>query len=232
MSYTIALIPARKGSKRVPGKNIRLLQGKPLVQYSIEHALQAHWIDDIYVSTDDEAVAAIAGKFKCRVIDRPESLATDHASTLDVIKHCIDVLKKDGKRPDYIVLLQPTVPIRDARKIDEAIELLKKTGCDSVISHIRVDYFHPNRMKKIVEEKIVPYSEEEIENVSRDRLPAAYYRDGSIYAMKSSLPEMENTVFGKDIRPVINERSSFCNIDDERDWQLAEILMQSSMEKK
>ena len=231
MSLTVAIVPARKGSKRVPRKNVRLLMGKPLIQYSIEHALASVLIDKVVVSTDDEEVVAIAEKFDCEIIVRPDSLATDAAQMIGVIKHCIETMSKKVGNIDYLALLQPSVPIRDIDKIDDAIMMLKETGCDSVISHVRVDYFHPNRMKKIVNARVLPYGEDEVENVSREVLPEAYYRDGSIYAMKAELPMKSNTFFGTDVRAVLNNRDWFINIDEERDWIMAEVLM-GELQKK
>ena len=225
MSLTVALIPARKGSKRVPRKNVRLLMGKPLIQYSIEHALAAVSINKVVVSTDDEEVVGIAEKFDCEIIVRPDDLATDAAPMIGVIKHCIETIRGKIENIDYLVLLQPSVPIRDINKIDEAVMMLKETGCDSVISHVRVDYFHPNRMKKIVNARVLPYCEDEVENVSREGLPEAYYRDGSIYAMRAELPMKSDTIFGTDVRAVLNNRDWFINIDEERDWLMAEVLM-------
>tara|TARA_Y100000294_G_C8496847_1_gene313128 strand:+ start:17 stop:748 length:732 start_codon:yes stop_codon:yes gene_type:complete len=225
MSLAVALIPARKGSKRIPGKNIRLLKGKPLIQYSIEHALSTKLIDKVVVSTDDDEVIKVSKTFNCEIIKRPNELATDKTTTIEVVKHCIETLKRTGEFVGYLIILQPTVPIRDVKKIEEAIVILKKTGCDSVISHIKVDYFHPNRMKKIINGQIVPYYEKELEKVSRDKLPEAYYRDGSIYAMRANLPMEENTLYGDTTRPIINDRNKFVNIDEERDWKMAEWLM-------
>ncbi len=225
MSLTVALIPARKGSKRVLRKNVRLLMGKPLIQYSIEHALAAVSIDKVVVSTDDEEVVNIAERFDCEIIVRPDDLATDAAPMIGVIKHCIETIRKKEGNVDFLLLLQPSVPIRDINKIDEAVMMLKETGCDSVISHVRVDYFHPNRMKKIVNARVLPYYEDEVENVSRESLPEAFYRDGSIYAMRAELPMKGNTVFGEDVRAVLNDRDWFINIDEERDWLMAEVLM-------
>jgi len=222
MSYAVGFIPARGGSKRVPRKNIRLLNGKPLLQYSIEHAMASKLLDEIVVSTDDMEIADFARKFPCTVTIRPADLATDKTPMVDTIKHCIIQF---AKKIDYIVLLQPTVPLREVGKIDKAIQMLTEHGCDSVISHIQVDYFHPNRMKKIVNGKVVPCYEEEIENISRDELAKAFYRDGSIYAMKASLPMEKNSIFGEYVMPIINNPDTFVNIDNERDWILAEVLL-------
>ena len=231
MSFTVALIPARWGSKRIPRKNVKMLCGKPLIQYTIEHAIAARSIDMIVVSTDDPAVKKIAATFCCYIIERPKALAEDHVITLDVIKHCIEDLNSRSRLMDYLVLLQPTVPIRGFGKIDEAVTTLKDTGCDSVVSYVQVDFYHPNRMKRIFDGKVVSYCEKEMENVSRDKLPKAYHRDGSIYAMRADLPMLENTLFGDDVRAVINDRDLAVDIDTPRDFATAEWIIENIVSK-
>lgn len=223
---TLAIIPARAGSKRIPKKNVRMLAGKPLFLYSVEQAVNSASIQETYVTTNDDEIKKICFDRNINVIDRPEALSDDDATTLSVLTHSIDTLS--AWRGDFanIVLLQPTTPFRTVKKINEAVDLLNNTDCDSVVSHIRVDYFHPNRMKKIVDNKIVPYFEDEIENVSRDKLPAAYYRDGSIYAFKKNSFLKYNSIFGAKTCPIINSREFFVNIDEERDWVVAEHLVE------
>ncbi len=231
MSFTIALIPARYGSKRIPRKNVKMLCGKPLIQYTIEHAIASRSIDMVVVSTDDPDVMVIAKEFSCYVIPRPKVLALDHVITLDVVKHCLGYLNARNRLVDYLVLLQPTVPIRDVNKIDEAVKILKETGCDSVVSLVRADFFHPNRAKRIIDEQVSPYSEKEVENVARDKLPKAYYKDGSIYAMRADLPLLENTMFGGNMRAVINDEKLAVDIDTERDFVVAEWLLENTIPK-
>lgn len=220
----IAFIPARKGSKRVPGKNVRVLAGKPLIQYSIETALEAAYVDAVVVSTDDERSMEIANQFGCIVVEREKELASDTANSIDVVVHGIEALATLGVECMYLVLLQPTVPFRDPRQVDEAISILNNTGCDSVVSHIPVDYFHPNRMKKIIDGCVFPYCEVEVENVPRSMLPKAFYRDGSIYAMKASLPTRSGSIFGDDSRAIVSSPEDFVNIDTELDWHMAEYI--------
>ena len=232
MSFTVAMIPARYGSKRIPRKNVKMLCGKPLIQYTIEHAIAARSIDMVVVSTDDPDVMKIAKEFSCYVILRPKVLAGDHVITLDVVKHCIGDLNVRSRFVDYFVLLQPTVPIREIEKIDEAMKILKDTGCDSVTSYVRVDFYHPNRMKRIQGDgEVISYCEREMENVARDKLPKAYHRDGSIYAMRADLPILKNTMFGKDARAVINDRDLAVDIDTPRDFFLAEWIIENTISK-
>lgn len=205
----------------MPRKNLKLLAGKPLICHSIEHALAAKEVNRVVVSTDDQEIERVAKQAGAEVLRRPAELANDTAKTIDVIRHC---LKSIPEQADYLVLLQPTVPFRDPSKIDQAVRLIKDAGCDSVVSMIRVDYFHPNRMKRIAAGRLIPYCEKEIENVPRDFLPPAYYRDGSIYAMRAALPFSGDSILGEDSRAVINDSSFFVNIDNERDWLIAEIL--------
>lgn len=226
MTYNIGIIVARKGSKRLPNKNIKKLRGKPLVQYSIEHALSSKLIDEVVVTSDDDRVLKIGKKFNCTLIKRPANLSGDNATTISVLLHTLEFLYATRKKRIFsVTLLQPTVPIRDPRKIDEAINILIQSKCDSVISHIPVDYFHPNRMKKIIRGKVKAYCEEEIENVSRDRLPSAYYRDGSIYCTRARIILNQKSIFGKKVKAVINDRNQFVNIDNEDDWWRAEYLL-------
>jgi len=121
MSRTVAIIPARGGSKGIPRKNIRIFCGKPLVAYSIIAGREARLVDEVYVSTDDREIADIARRFGAQIIERPSEFASDTASTFSVLRHASEVLDF----PDIVVTLQPTSPLRTAKHIDEAISLLE-----------------------------------------------------------------------------------------------------------
>jgi len=121
----LALIPARGGSKRLPRKNLLPLLGKPLIAWSIEHALHSRYIDKVVVSTEDEEIARVAEQFGAEVpFLRPPELARDETPTMDVVLHALSELDKRGETFDYLVLLQPTSPIRDRESLDGAIETL------------------------------------------------------------------------------------------------------------
>ena len=222
---TLALIPARAGSKRVPGKNVRLLCGKPLIQYSIEHAQATPGVDRVAVTTDDPKAAEIARSLGCDVIDRPAHLASDKATTTDAVKHALEVYRAKDEFPQFVLLLQPTVPIREMGTLVEALKILETTGCDSVTSHILVDFHHPNRLKVIRDGRLFPYADSELEKVPRNELPPVYCRDGSIYAFRAALPFEQDSLMGRDQRAVISNDDYFVNIDNSKDWLLAEALV-------
>jgi CMP-N,N'-diacetyllegionaminic acid synthase len=222
---TLALIPARAGSKRVPGKNIRPLCGKPLIQYSIEHAKATAGVDRIAVTTDDPKAAEIARSLGCDVIDRPPHLASDKASTTDAVKHALEVYRAKNEFPQFVLLLQPTVPIRELATLVESLRILENTGCDSVTSHVLVDFQHPNRLKVIRDGRLSPYADSELEKVPRNELPPVYCRDGSIYAFRAALPFEQDSLMGRDQRAVVSNDDYFVNIDNNKDWLLAEALV-------
>jgi len=136
MKY-LAIIPARGGSKRLPNKNILNLSGKPLIAWSIEAALKSEYIDDIVVTSDSDKILEIARNYDVITIKRPYYLASDTANSIDVIKHVIENV--DGKY-DYLVLLQPTSPLRNEKHIDEAIELLDIKKADAIISVCEMEH--------------------------------------------------------------------------------------------
>jgi CMP-N,N'-diacetyllegionaminic acid synthase len=132
----LAIIPARGGSKRLPRKNILNLAGKPLIAWSIEAGLNSEYIDKVIVTSDDDEILEISRKFGADIIKRPDELANDTATTFDAIKHTIDNCEKY----DYIVLLQPTSPLRNEKYIDDAIELLESKKADAIISVCEMDH--------------------------------------------------------------------------------------------
>ena len=128
----LSIIPARGGSKRLPRKNVLDLCGKPLISWTIEAALYSKYLDEVVVTSDDSEILGIANNMKVRSIERPPHLASDTASTFDAVKHTIDNIDSY----EYIVLLQPTSPLRNATHIDKAIELLARKDADAVINKV------------------------------------------------------------------------------------------------
>ena len=143
MNYeNLAIIPARGGSKGIPKKNIKLLAGKPLIQWTIEHALNSSCVSRLVVSTDCEDIADISTKLKAEVpFLRPNELSSDTASTESAILHCLEWLSlNENYQPDNIILLQPTSPIRSLDAIDNAFDTFLKKKADSLLSVS--EFFH------------------------------------------------------------------------------------------
>lgn len=171
----LAIIPARGGSKGLPGKNIKNLNGKPLIAYSIEAAIEANIFDKIIVSTDSEEIAKIALKYGAEVpFLRPRELATDNANSMDALFHAIEFLKEQGEIYDYIMKLQPTSPLRTKKEILESVELLFEKSAESIISVSECQHY-PLWANTLNEEKAMNnFIKEEIKHKNRQELPKYY----------------------------------------------------------
>ena len=221
MKY-LAVIPARGGSKRLPNKNILDLNGKPLIAWSIEAAKKSKKIDDVVVTSDSEKILNIAKQYNVKAIKRPDFLASDTATTFDAIKHAIETL--DDKY-EYIVLLQPTSPLRNEKHIDEAIELLEQKNADAVISVCEME--HSPLWSNTLPENLSMnnFLRDEVKNKRSQDLDKYYRLNGAIYICKTDRLLKEKTFFIKDkIYAYIMDRKSSVDIDDEIDFKLAEIL--------
>lgn len=223
----MAVIPARSGSKGVPGKNKKLLNGKPLVQYTIESAQQAVWVTKTLVTTDDPAILDIARNFGVDfLLERPEALSRDTTPTLLVIQHALQWLEIQGLAFDVVCLLQPTCPFRPEGFLDCCIERFSKSGADSLISVLPVPaefnphwVFEPNTDGTLRiatgELKIIP---------RRQELPKAYYRDGAVYLTRTNILLEENSLYGKKIAYIEASSNNHVNIDTLQDWTRAEEI--------
>ena len=150
MTQIVGIIPARGGSKGVPKKNIRPIMGKPLIAYTIEVALESQLLGKVIVSSDDEEIMVVSRQYGAEVpFTRPAELALDTTPMVPVLQHAVRFLEdRDNIRFDYILLLQPTNPVRQVEDINSALGKLVETGADSVISVCQVDNYHPVLMKK------------------------------------------------------------------------------------
>ena len=137
----IAIIPARGGSKGIPKKNIKFLNGKPLITYSIENVIKSKYIDEVFVSTDDKKISLIAKKYGAKIINRPKILARDTSSSESALKHAVEEIEKLGIKIDLVVFLQATSPMRGKYDLDRAIEKFFKEKLDSLFSAQR-SYFN------------------------------------------------------------------------------------------
>lgn len=229
-SKVLAVIPARGGSKGVPRKNIRLVAGKPLIAYTIEPALAVRdRLHRLIVSTDDAEIAEVARQCGAEApFMRPADLGGDKVPMVPVLKHAIQTIEEmDGIRLDWVLLLQPTCPFRLPEDILAALDLAAKGGCDSVISVVQVLSHHPILMKKIENDRLLPYSIEEIEGTRRqDYQPPAYMRNGCIYLGRRDNLMVHNSIWGKVIRPYIMPEDRSVNVDSELDMKLVEFMLQ------
>lgn len=223
----LGVIPARGGSRTIPKKNIKPLLGKPLIAYTIVPALRSKLSTRVIVSSDNKEIIEISKRYGAEVpFIRPKELATDLALAMDVIKHAVlETERLEGKKYDYVVMLQPTTPLRTTEDIDNALKKLIKTGADSVISVVNVGPMHPVRMKRIVNDRLVDYAEEEMENMPKELLPPVYIRSGAIYAVKRDILVNKRSFKGYDCRPYMMPEKRSINIDNEMDFLLAEAVM-------
>jgi CMP-N-acetylneuraminic acid synthetase len=227
----LAVIPARGGSKGVIRKNIREVHGKPLIAYSLQAAMDAG--DVLYktiVSTDDPEIAVISKNWGAEVpFMRPEELSRDLTPMVPVIKHAISEMEqRDMVTFDCVLLLQPTAIFRTGEDIRKSISLMKKGGCDSVISVVQVFSTHPILMKKIVDDELVPYCIIEKEGTRRqDYQPPAYMRNGAIYLSRRANIMDHDSLWGKTIRPYVMPEERSLNIDSEFDLKMAELILSS-----
>lgn len=233
MKKVLAIIPAREGSKGVKNKNIKILNDKPLISYSIEEAKKANLIDKLIVSTDSNLIADISKQNGAEVpFIRPKELATDSSLTYDVVRHTVDFFENKGDFFDIILLLQPTTPFRKASTIDKAISILKNQDIfTSVVSVVDVEGNHPLRMKKIENNFLVNYIDQENENMNpRKELPKVYIRSGSIYCILTSIFKKERSLVSKSCAPLILNKMETINIDTMLDFKLCELILKERHE--
>jgi CMP-N,N'-diacetyllegionaminic acid synthase len=221
----LAVIPARGGSKGVPNKNIKELLGKPLIAYTIEQAKRSRYIDRTIVSTDSPAIADIAVSCGAEVpFLRPEALATDQSSTLDVLVHAIDWLEKnENYKFDILVLLHATTPLREPEDIDRSIELLLDKGVENVFT---VTEAHRNPYFNMVEIKNNKVSLVKMGNyATRQTAPEVFDMNSSIYVWWKDIFMKKRSVFLENSRVYIMPRTRSVDIDDSLDFKIAEMLL-------
>ena len=218
----LAVIPARGGSKGVPRKNIRLLNGKPLIAYTIEEAKKSKYIDRIIVSTEDKEIAEISTKYGAEVIERPAELARDDTPTVDVVLHLLDSL--NHYEPDIIILLQPTSPLRTYEDIDSALVLFINNNCDSVVSVCEIEHT-PYWSFKIEDGYLKPIFGEEYLKKRRQELPKVYIPNGAIFITTPDILKKYRSFYCERTVPYIMPIERSVDIDNEIDFLLAEILI-------
>lgn len=228
-SNILAITLARGGSKAVKNKNIKKINGKPLIFYTISEAKKSKYINDYIVSTDSIKIAKIAKKFGALTpFLRPKKFSTDKASSVNALIHATKFMEKIKKKKyDYVIELMCTNPLKNVGDIDAVIKKIKKHKCDSVIAMNRVLDNHPARIKKIIKGKISNFCvNEKAESRRQDLKPYAYVRSGSIYALNRDYLINKKKRYGsKNSFAYILPLNRAINIDQDIDFYVAEKLL-------
>lgn len=223
----LGLVPARGGSKGIPRKNLIPLLGEPLISYTFEAAKGSKSLARVVLSTEDEEIAAFGRRYGIEVpFMRPARLAEDDTPMIEVIAHCLAELYAEGYRPDYVVLLQPTSPLRTSAHIDAAIERVRTSEADTVVSVEQVPHrFTPGSLMRTGPKgNIVPYLKRKMILRRQDK-PLFYARNGpAILIVRREVIE-EGKLYGRKVYPFEMGRAESIDIDDSVDLILAESLL-------
>lgn len=222
----IGIITARGGSKQLPHKNTRELCGKPLIAWSIEASLQSRCLDELVVSTDSDDIAVVARQYGANVpFKRPAKLATDEARSVDVIEHAIEHYRTHGREFDYVVLIEPTSPLREPGDIDAALGQLVEAGADSIVSVCRADTVHPAFMFRKTAGGTLQAMLGTSPTTRRQDTEALYYLEGTIYASRvSTLLKTRSFCHDNTVAYEVPKWKS-PEIDDIVDFLLVEAIM-------
>ena len=223
----LAIIPARGGSKGIPGKNIKLLNGKPLIDYSIQAGKKSKYVTRTVLSTECEKIKEVAIDCGCEVVDRPQELAQDETKTIPVMIQVIEHLEKvEGYKPDVVILLQPTCPLRDAKQIDEAFELFLKSDCDSCFAVKKIGITHAKWYQALSGEVrcIYDYRNRPRRQDRELHLPLLC-ETGSIYIIKTDVMKKVYDFIGE--KPVTYLSPASIDIDNPEDFEKIEQILKS-----
>lgn len=227
----LAIIPARGGSKGLPGKNIRPLCGKPLIGWTIEQAKASRYITDIFVSTDSQEIADVAKQFGVDVPElRPAELASDTAPSSGFVVYTIEKLRAQGKEYDYIILLEPTSPLREVEDIDRSIEILSAhPEADSIVGVCRAECAHPAFMVRCSEQGVlIPY-QGDMQTIRRQEIGEVYYFEGTVYVTCPEAYLQKQTFYHDKTLPYIVPKSRAFEVDDLEDWFIIESILKNKL---
>lgn len=214
----LGLIPARGGSKTIPGKNLAPLDGRPLLAYTVEAALASAELARTVVSTESEEIARVAESLGAEVLRRPAELARDDTPMRDVVLHAL----RELGGCEILVLLQPTSPLRGAEHVDGAVRLLRETGADSVVSVVEVPHrYSPGSLMELVDGRLVPLGDAPR---TRQEKPVVYARNGpAVLALRAD--RIGDDLYAGDCRPYPMEARESVDVDEPFDLELAEFLL-------
>lgn len=226
----LGIIPARGGSKRVPGKNLRPLGGKELVARSLETALAAQSLTAVALSSDSSEVLAVGARYpKVISLRRPDAISTDTALAIEYVRHALAEVKGPF---DAIAIIQPSSPFTLPEDIDATVKVLEAApAADSAVSVMKVDHaVHPVKLKRLEGDRLLAYAEEERGRMAAHELSDLYVRNCSVYVIRLATIE-KGSILGDDSRAYVMPRERSVDINDELDWKFAQFLFAEGSSK-
>jgi CMP-N,N'-diacetyllegionaminic acid synthase len=224
MGHVLALVPARGGSKGIPDKNIRPLAGHTLLHYAAQAALASGMVDRTVLTTDSDRIAAEGRRAGLEVpFMRPAALALDDTPMLPVVEHAVSALAQSGWEPEIVVLLQPTSPLRTGAHIRAAVEALRATRADSVVTVVELPrHLSPDYVMRIDEGRLVPFLPEGTRITRRQDTRPAFVRDGTAYVFWTKTLRDQRSIYGGHCHPLVVAPNESITIDTPDDWDAAE----------
>ena len=220
----LGIIPARGGSKGVKNKNIRLVNNKPLIEYSIISAQQSKLLTHFLVTTDNQKIIDVVKKYNCSYHKRSKQNSEDNSPIEPVIHEVLNDLKDEF---DIIILLQPTAPMRSSEDIDNVIEMfIEDSSLECVVSVVELNDIHPARMYEIVGSKLKSLQKDNEKKRRQDLIPI-YLRNGAIYAIKTSSFLLNNKLILDNKKAFVMPESKWINIDSEKDLLVADVMLRN-----
>jgi CMP-N-acetylneuraminic acid synthetase len=223
----LGLIPARSGSKGIPGKNERPLAGRTLVERAAAAAFESGVLEHVVLTSDSGTIAALGRAAGADVLERPAELARDDTPMSAVVAHALSELERDGRRYDAVALLQPTQPLRRPEHIRAAVQLLEEhPGASSVVSVVAIPaHYAPEYAMRLDGGRLVPYLPAGAVRTRRQDVASAYSRDGTIYLTRAEFAR-RGDLYGADCLPLVIDGDESINLDSPADWQRAEARLQ------
>jgi len=224
MGHVLALVPARGGSKGIPDKNIRPLVGHTLLYYAAQAAAASGVVDRMVLSTDSAQIAEEGRRAGLEVpFMRPAALAQDDTPMLPVIEHAVKALSDSGWEPEIVVLLQPTSPLRTGVHVRDAVQALRQTGADSVVTVVELPrHLSPDYVMKIDDGRLVPFLAEGSRITRRQDTRPAFVRDGTAYVFWTKTLRKTRSIYGEHCHPLVVPPNDSITIDTPGDWDAAE----------
>ncbi|MDT7831930.1 acylneuraminate cytidylyltransferase family protein [Flavobacteriaceae bacterium S356] len=223
----LGIIPARGGSKGVPNKNIKLLDGRPLLAYTSEIALASKQLSKVILSSEDQRIIDVAKDLQIEVpFVRPKHLAEDNTPTLPVLLHVLDFYEAQDIHFDAVCILQVTTPFRTVAFLDQALKKFKETSIDSLVSVLEIPHeYNPHWAFIHNDDNMLKIATGDEQIISRrQELPKAFHRDGSIYITRTNILKERKSLFGDTIGYIESSKDTYVNIDTLSDWEKAEEL--------